>query len=204
MQYQQLPQQSIVEITIKALMKRGITPYIVETAPKALEKIISLIPDGAKVANGSSTTLNQIGYIKYLKEASPNWINLQERVVQEKDPSKQADLRRQNTTDADYFLGSVNALTQDGLIVAVDATGSRVGAYPFTAKNLILVTSTQKIVPTLDDAFKRIRDYVFPLENARAQEAYGMGSTFGKWVIIEKEFVPDRIQLILVNEVLGF
>jgi hypothetical protein len=77
------------------------------------------------------------------------------------------------------FLGSVNAITQAGELVACDASGSRVGAYPFAAKKLVLVAGIQKIVPTLEDAIKRIREYVYPLEDKRAMKAYGMHSSQG-------------------------
>jgi hypothetical protein len=113
-------------------------------------------------------------------------------------------LRRKSLTDADYFLASINAITEDGRLIAVDATGSRVGAFPFAAKKIILVAGEQKIVTDLEAGMKRIKEYVFPLENERMKKSYGMGSTFGKWVIIEREFIPQRITLILVKEKLGF
>ena len=88
--------------------------------------------------------------------------------------------------------------------MACDASGSRGTAYPFAAKNLILVAGVQKITTTLDEAMKRVREYVYPLEDERAKKAYGMSSTTGKWVIIEREIIPNRTTLILVKEKLGF
>lgn len=202
--YHILPTESVVDRTLKNLLDRGITPYLVANRQAALHKLVSLVPRHSKIMNGSSTTLSEIGFNVYLKEHPHHWHNLHENILQEKDLSLQSDLRRLAVAQCDYFLGGINAITRDGILVAVDASGSRVGAYPYVAKNVILISSTQKIVPTLDDAFSRIREYVFPLENTRAQKAYGAGSTFGKWVIIEREIKPDRIQLILVNELLGF
>jgi hypothetical protein len=112
-------------------------------------------------------------------------------------------MRRKSVT-ADYFISSVNAVTEDGVLLAVDATGSRVGAMPFAAKKLVLVIGAQKITKNLEEAIKRIKEYVLPKENKRAMEAYGMGTIFGKWVIIEKETSPSRIKVILVEESLGF
>ena len=139
----------------------------------------------------------------YLKSGGHGWKNLHEEILKENDVAKQMDLRRKSVT-AEYFLGSVNAIAKTGELVACDASGSRVTAYPFAAKNLILVAGEQKITSNLDEAIKRVREYVYPFENERAQEAYGMNSTTGKWVIIEREVIPNRTTLILVKEKLGF
>ena len=203
MEWTKIPDEKELKQTIDNIKSRGINVILVNSKSEALEKIKEFIPKGASIANGGSTTLEQIGFIDYLKEGSHGWKNLHEEVLGEKDNVKQADLRRRMVT-ADYFFGSVNAISRNGELVACDATGSRVTAYPFAAKNLILVSGYQKITNNLDDAFKRVREHVFPLENERAKKAYGMGSTFGKWVIIEHEIFKNRTTLILVKEKLGF
>jgi L-lactate utilization protein LutB len=204
MNYLNIPEESVIESTVEELEKRGIQVSVVDNKTEALEEIKNLIPKSSKVTNGSSTTLRQIGYIEYLKTGKHGWTNLQEKILLEKDYIKQSELRRMSITDADYYLGSINAISANGELVAVDATGSRVGAYPFAAKKIVLVAGVQKIVPDIKEAMERIKKYVFPLENERAQKEYGMGSSFGKWVIIENELNSGRIKLILVKEVLGF
>lgn len=77
---------------------------------------------------------------------------------------------------ADYFLSGVNALAMTGELVSCDATGSRLGAWPFNAKNLLRVSDMNKIVPTLQDALQRIREYVYSLEDLRSQKANGVPS----------------------------
>lgn len=203
MEWSKLPNESTLKETINNIKSRGINVILTENKKEALEKIKELIPMHAEVSNGSSTSLNEIGFIDYLKDGKHGWKNLHEEILKEKNQEKQADLRRESVT-ADYFLGSINAIAKTGELVACDASGSRVTAYPFAAKHLILVAGTQKIVPSLEDAFKRIRQYVYPLENERAKKAYGMGSTTGKWVIIEREIFQDRTTLILIKENLGF
>jgi hypothetical protein len=106
---------------------------------------------------------------------------------------------------ADYFLGSVNAIAETGELVAADASGSRVGAYPFAAQNVLLVAGVNKIVPTLNDAIMRIREYVLPLESERVKKEMGMpGSMIGKMLIFEREMFEGRTSLILVKERLGY
>jgi hypothetical protein len=69
---------------------------------------------------------------------------------------------------------------------------------------VILVAGTHKIVSNLDEAMQRVDQYALPLENARAQAAYGVNSSVNKVLIINREWVPGRIAVVLVDEVLGF
>jgi L-lactate utilization protein LutC len=195
--------QEVVESTRENLQKNGFEVEILENKKVVLARLKELIPEKSEVMTGSSTTLNQIGFTDLLKEGKHPWKNLNATIWAENDEDKRNELRRKSIT-AEYYLASANAITQDGEIVAVDATGSRVGAFHFGAKHLVLVVSASKIVKDLPTAMKRIREHVFPLEDQRMQEAYGMGSNFSKWVILEKEFTPGRVRVLLVEEELGF
>lgn len=203
MNYETLPPEEIIAKTAEAIKQRNIEVVIVNNKKEALEKIKELIPESATVMNGSSTTLQEIGFVDYLMSGQHPWKNLHEPILKEQDRQKRSVLMRQAVL-ADYFLGSVNAVAETGELVSADASGSRVGAYPFAAGKVILVSGTNKIVPTLQDAIKRVREYVYPLENERSKKAYGMGSFVGKIIIVEKEMFPQRITLILVKEKLGF
>lgn len=204
MDYTEIPNNETIEKTVAALKNHRIDVILVDNKKQALEEILKNIPDGSKVMNGSSTTLIQIGFSDLLKSGNHKWINLHEEILKETDRTKQSDLRRKSITDADYFLCSVNAITEDGKLVAVDASGSRVGALPFAAKNVLIVAGANKIVPNIEGAFDRIKNYVINLENERAMKVYGVKSSLNKWIIIEKESAPNRIKLILVKEALGF
>lgn len=204
MDFTKIPSEDSLKTTITNLTEHGIAVTTVNTKEDALAVLKEIIPQGSAVMNGSSTTLNQIGFSDWLKSGNHGWRNLHAEILSEKDKTKQADMRRKSVAEADFFLASPNAITEDGLLVAVDATGSRTGAFPYVAKKLLLVAGEQKIVPDLTAAIQRVREYVFPLENERSKKAYGVGSATSKWVIIEREFVPGRIHLILVKERLGF
>lgn len=201
--FNQAAESSVVERVAVSMKERGFDVIIAADKNEALEMAKNLIPAEAEVMTGSSTTLNEIGFMDWIAKEEDGRVNLQAKVWGENDEEKRAILRREAVA-ANYYVASVNAVTEDGILVAVDATGSRVSAMPFAAGKLILVVGAQKITKNLEDAMRRIREHVFPLENERAQKAYGMGSTFGKWVIIEKEVAPKRITVILVNEKLGF
>ncbi len=197
------PSQAKLNRTIEAMQKRGFNVILVENKAQALQKLKDLIPAGAEVMTGSSTSLYQIGFMDYYISGKNPWKCLGPEVFKEQDPVKQATLRRKADT-AEYFLGSVNALAETGELVACDMSGSRVSAYPFAAKKVIIVVGYQKITPNLQESMRRVREYVLSLENERAKKAYGVGTQFGKWVIIENEIQKDRITVLLVKEPLGF
>lgn len=198
-----VPNQKVIDATIKAMQERGFNAEFISDSQAALAKLKAFIPSGAEVVTGSSTTLNQIGFMDYLNSDQHDWKNLNAQIQSENDNEKRRELRRHANT-AEYFVASVNAVTEDGQLVAVDLSGSRVGALPFSAQKVILVVGAQKIMPNLEEAMKRIREYVFPREDERAQAAYGAHSAFGKWLIIEREIIKDRINVLIVPENLGF
>ncbi len=201
--WSRMPTDGELAEAVDNVSKRGIKVMVVRNAAEALEKLKSLIPPGSEIMNGSSTTLGEIGYTGYLKAGKHGWKNMHLPILAEKDPQKQADLRRRAET-SEYFIASVNAIARTGELAACDASGSRVGAFPFAAKNLIIVSGVNKIVPDLQAALQRIREYVYPIENARATKVYGSGSTMGKFVIISHEIFQGRTTLILVKERLGY
>lgn len=197
-------QETITKVTTN-LMGKG---YIVTTVPssqEALETIKALIPAGASVMNGSSKTLEQIGYIDYLKTEAHSWDNLHAKIVAEQDPQKQELLRRQSVL-SDYYIGSVHALVENGEFVVASNTGSQLPHIVYTSPNLIFVVSTKKIVPTLDEALKRLEEYVIPLEDENMKTKYGMGTQLSKLAIIKAEspFSTRNVHFLLVQENLGF
>jgi len=205
MQYNTLASKEIVEKVVEALGKRNVEALIVENGSLALAKIKELIPKGASVMNGSSVTLEQIGFVDYLKLGEHGWNNLHEAIIAEKDPSKQSQLRKQAVL-SDYYLGSVHALVETGEFVIASNTGSQLPHIVFTSPNLIFVVSTKKIVPTLADAMNRLMEYVVPLEDKHMKEKYGVGTTPNKIVTFngENPMLGMKVRMILVDEDLGF
>jgi hypothetical protein len=198
-----VPDEDAIAKTAEAIRGRGIGVEVVEYRVQALERLKSIIPKGATVMTGSSTTLDQIGFMEHLRTSNHGWKDLHAAIIAEGNEKKRHELRRKSVT-ADYFLGSVNAIAKTGELVACDRTGSRVGAYHYAAKNLILVAGAQKITDDLNSAIKRVVEYVLPLETERVKRVAGTASSPNKWIIIERELQPNRIALILVRERLGF
>jgi hypothetical protein len=120
------------------------------------------------------------------------------------DRQTQADDIRRLGAAPDVMLGSVHAVTETGSLVAASMGGGQLGPYVSGAGRVILLVGTQKIVSDLEEGLRRINEYSFRLEDARAQAAYGIHSAVNKVVIINGEYVPGRITVVFIDEVLGF
>lgn len=190
---------------MKNLIEHGLEPILVPNKEAAFQTIKELIPAGASVMNGSSVTLEEIGFIDYLKSGTHPWKNLHAEILAEPDKQKQSELRRQSVL-SDYYLGSVHALSESGEFVIASNTGSQLPHIVFTSPNIIFVVGIQKIVPTLSEAMKRLEEYVVPLEDEHMKKLYGFGTMLSKIVIFRREnkIVNRRIRLLLVQEKLGF
>jgi hypothetical protein len=201
--WNRIPTPDIIEKTVQEIEKRGIKVITAADSEEALAELKKLIPPGAEVMNGSSTTLIEIGYEDYISGGQSGWKPFHAMITAENDDRKRAELRRKSVA-AEYFISSANAIASTGEIIACDASGSRVGAWPFAAGHLILVVGVNKIVPTLEEGLNRIRHYAYRLENVRAMKVYGTPSVIGKCVILAHERNEGRITLILVRESLGY
>lgn len=205
MNYDTLANMEAVQKTINALTERGIKAVIVNNRTEALEQVKSLIPKGASIMNGSSRTLEEIGFVDYLKSGNHGWKNLHEEILAEKDPVKQAILYKQAVL-ADYYLGSVHAVAETGQLVIASNSGSQLPHIVFTSPNLVFVVGMQKLAPNLDASLSRVREYVLPLEDKRMKEVGMGGSAISKLLIFEREpvFMGRKVHIVFVNEKLGF
>ncbi|WP_225333819.1 lactate utilization protein [Halomicrobium urmianum] len=199
----ELPDDETVEETVEHLEANGFDVVVVDSAEEALETVQSQIPAGASVMNGHSTTLEEIGFVEYLSEGDHEWESLPDEIWSIDDDAERQAARRESQT-ADYFLGGINAVSQTGELVAADRSGSRIGAYPFAASNVVIVSGVNKVVPTLEDALDRLASVAYPLENERAQEAYGVESAIAKQLIFRQELEDDRTTVVLIREQLGY
>jgi L-lactate utilization protein LutC len=201
----ELATQETITTTIEALKGNNFDASLVNTKEEALAKIKEMIPAGASVMNGASTTLTEIGYVDMLKSGNHPWKNIHEEILKEADPEKQALLRKQSVI-SDYYLGSAHAVTQNGELMIASNSGSQLPHLAFTSPNIILVVGAQKIVPSIQDGFKRIDEVIVPLEDVRMKGVYGYGTLHAKTLILHKEnpAMGRKVTVIFVNEKLGF
>ncbi len=185
-----------------ALEANGIKVLRAANAAEARLIVLDLIPEGAQVHHGASQSLEVSGIIEAV-EKSGRYELLRPR-LRSMDRKTQADEIRRLGAAPDVMLGSVHAVTETGSLIAASMGGSQLGPYATGAGRVILVVGTQKIVPDVDEGLRRVNDYAFLLEDARAQLEYGIHSAVNKVLIINREVVPGRITVVFVDEVLGF
>lgn len=200
--WSKLPDKQTIDKTIEALAANGIEAQFVETVEEAKKKVFEILPQGAEVMNMTSVTLDTIGVAKEIVESGRynsvrNKLNSMDRKTQNLEMQKMG-------AAPEFAVGSVHAVTEDGRLLVASNSGSQLPAYAYGSAHVIWVVGAQKIVKNTDEGIKRIYEYVLPLEDERAQKAYGMGSGVSKLLIINKEKTPGRLTLVLVNEKLGF
>ena len=185
-----------------ALTNNGIAVLVVENGAEAKEKVLQMIPAGAEIMNMSSVTIDSIGLSKEINE--PGKFNSVRNSFAKMDPKTQGQEMKKLGAAPEWVIGSVHAVTEDGKVIVVSASGSQLPAYAYGSSHVIWVVGSQKIVKDVKEGFKRVQEYVFPLENERAMKAYGMNSSINKELVINKEGTPGRITMIIVKEKLGF
>lgn len=147
-----------VERTRKALEGNGFKSLFVPDARSAVEAILDMIPDGAIVGIGGSMTLTQIGFFKAVKGRGVDLINPFGKDIS---LEERGELNRR-IFSCDYFLCSTNALTEEGQLYNVDATGNRVAAMFFGPKKSIVVCGINKIVKDMEEARRRVWNFAAP------------------------------------------
>ncbi len=187
--------------TARSLEANGLHTIVVDTGEEARASVQEMIPAGARVNNPPSRTLDQIGIAADI-ETSTRFQPLRAR-LRSMDRATQRREIRQLIGSPDVVVGSVHAITEQGQVLIASASGSQLGAGVFGAGIVIWVAGTQKLVCTLEEGFRRIREYSYPLEDERARQVYGQPSAINKILIMNGE-LPGRITVVLVRQNLGF
>ena len=196
------------EKLIKGLSSRNMSGYYAENAEEAKKIALSLIPEGSSVTMGGCMSAREIGLVDALKEGNYNFI----------DRDNYTDKRAAMLAayDADVFLSSANAITEDGEMVNIDGNSNRVSAIAQGPEKVVFIVGMNKVCPDLDSAMKRARGTAAPINAQR----FGLNTPCSKTGSCMNCKSPDticcqflmtrfsrhagRIHVILVNESLGF
>ncbi len=210
-QWQTWFEEKQVERTIKALKKNNFEALFVPDSKAAFEEVMKRIPDGATVAVGGSLTLGQIGLLDALEKRKINFIF---PMKQGKNPEEVRALI-QKTFLADIFLSGTNAITEDGKLYNVDATGNRVGAMFIGPRKVIVVSGVNKIVLDMEAAEKRVKWWVGPqnakrlnrktpcVETGVCGDCSSSDRICNVYVTLKKKPSRTDVAVILVGEKLG-
>jgi acyl-CoA hydrolase len=197
-----LPDEHALAATVVALEEHGFSAEVVDDLDAARAAVLARIPDGSSVMTNTSVTLAETGIADAINDGGGRWESARNKMFA-LDFATQAQEMKAIGGQPDYALGSVHAVTRDGTLVIASASGSQLASYAWGAANVIFVVGAQKLVPTLEAAHQRIYQHSLPLEDARAQAAYGQHSQVGKILEIHQE-LPGRIHLVLIRQQVGF
>ena len=193
---------------IKGLESRNMKGYYAASKEDALQLALSLIPEGSSVTMGGAMSAHEIGLVAAVKEGNYRFI----------DRDAAADRRAAMLAayDADVFLSSVNAMTDDGILVNIDGNANRVSAICQGPKQVLFIVGMNKVCGDLDGAMKRARNVAAPVNAQR----FGLSTPCSKtgkcmdckspdticcqFLVTRFSRHPGRIHVILVNESLGF
>lgn len=199
--------ECLARTVIKGLESRNMSGYYAADKEEALKQALQLIPEGSSIAMGGCMSAHEIGLIKALEEGNYNYMD---RDKMERRAALMA------AYDADVFLSSANAITDDGIMVNIDGNSNRVSCIAQGPKKVIFIVGINKVCSDLDAAMKRARNVAAPV-NAQRFEVKTPCKTTGKcfdckspdticcqFLITRYSRHAGRIHVILVNDNLGF
>lgn len=198
----------LAQTVIKGLESRNMTGYYASSADEALKIALSLIPEGGSVGMGGAMSAHEIGLVDAVKKGNYNFID--------RDAAEDKRAAMLETYDADVFLASTNAMTEDGILVNIDGNSNRVSAIAQGPKKVVFIVGMNKVCKDLDGAMKRARNVAAPINAQR----FGLSTPCAKtgacmdckspdticcqFLITRYSRHKDRIHVILVNDNLGF
>lgn len=198
----------LAQKVIKGLESRNMSGYYASNKEEALKKALELIPEGSSISMGGAMSAHEIGLVEALKEGDYHFID--------RDAATDKRAAMLAAYDADYFLSSANAITEDGVMINIDGNSNRVSAIAQGPKHVIFIVGMNKVCPDVDSAFKRARNVAAPINAQR----FGLSTPCAKTGACMDCKSPDticcqflmtrysrhegRIHVILVNDNLGF
>ena len=198
----------LAQRVIKGLASRNMTGYWAETREDAVRQALALIPEGGSVTMGGAMSAHEIGLVDALKAGNYNFI----------DRDEYADKRAAMLMayDADVFLSSANAITEDGILINIDGNSNRVSAIAQGPRKVVFIVGMNKVCPDIDSAMKRARNVAAPINARRigisapccktgtCMDCKSPDTICCQFLITRFSRHSDRIHVILVNDSLGF
>jgi LUD domain len=184
-----------------AMTANNIEAVVVDDGGEARRRVLELVPEGSEVHSGKSKTIEDLGLLEDFGSGRYDWVRGRYMKLDRRTQGR--EIRKISATP-DYMLGSVQAVTEDGVLVLASYSASQIGPIAGGAGRVILVVGSHKLVPDLDTAVRRVREHVMPYEDARLREQMGVGTKLAKLLFVYSEPLPGRTTVFLVREPVGF
>lgn len=211
MNVREMRNEVLANRVVKNLESRNMEAYFVKTKEEALKKALELIPEGSSISWGGTVSAKEIGLLDAVHEGNYE--------VYDREEAQTPELKNEiahKALDCDFFIGSTNALAENGVMVNIDGNANRVAAFAFGPKNVLLIVGMNKVVKSEEDAMGRARNEAAPINAQR----FGLDTPCSKngmcydckspdciccqILITRYSRVAKRIKVILVDENLGF
>ena len=207
----EIAKQNLANTIIKNMEKKNLEAYYCATSKGAVEKALSLMPEGASITWGGSESIKECGLMDAIKGANYELIDRADAKTPEEDR-----IMYSRQVMADFFLMSSNAITIDGELVNIDGRANRVSLLCWGPQNVIVIAGMNKIASDVESAIQRVRDAAAPpntvrlnkntpcAQTGRCGNCYSPDCICSQIVITRRSSTPKRIKVILVGEELGY
>ena len=198
----------LAQKVIKGLESRNMSAEYAPSREEALRKALEQIPEGSTIAMGGAMSAHEIGLVDELRNGPYHFID--------RDAMTDKRAAMLAAYDADVFLSSANAITEDGILVNIDGNSNRVSAIAQGPRKVLFIIGMNKVCDDVDGAMKRARSVAAPTNAQR----FGLSTPCAKtgscmdckspdticcqFLITRFSRHPGRIHVILVNDSLGF
>lgn len=199
--------EKLAQVVIKGLKSRNMTGYYAKDCKEALKVALELIPEGSSVAMGGCMSAQEIGLTDALNNGHYTFYD------------RAFMAKREGLLEAygaDVFVSSVNAMTDDGILVNIDGNANRVSFIAQGPEKVVFIVGMNKVTSDLDQAMKRARNIAAPInagrfdittpckKTGRCMDCKSIDTVCCQFLITRFSRHKDRIHVILVNEDLGF
>ena len=207
----EIAKENMANTIIKNMKKKNMEGYYCATSAEAVEKALSLMPEGASITWGGSVTLTECGLMDAIHGKNYELIDR----ATAKTPEEAREVYGKQVM-ADYFLMSSNAITLDGELVNIDGNSNRVACLCCGPKNVIVIAGMNKVVSTVEEGVDRVHNFAAPpntvrlnrntpcAQTGRCADCYSPDCICSQIVITRRSSIPNRIKVILVGEELGY
>ncbi len=189
--------------------------YIADSRSEAENIVEELVPRGSSVCYGGSMTLVETGILDALRTREDIIFYDRNGTNQHAEFDKVKDVYRQAFL-SDFYLTSTNAITEDGWLYNVDASGNRVAAMLFGPKNVIVVCGRNKLVRSEEEARRRVNEQAAPANCVRLDRKTPCAASgyctdcaspdriCNVYTLIKRQAEKGRIKVILLNYDAGY
>ena len=193
------------------MAQKNMEGYYCATSAEAVEKALSLMPEGSSITWGGSMSVIECGLMDAIHQKNYDLID--------RDTAKTPEEAREmyaKQVMADYYLMSTNAITMNGELVNIDGRANRVSCLCWGPQNVIIIAGMNKVATDVEDAIKRVRNIAAPANTVRLNrntpcaqtgkcgDCYSPDCICSQVLVTRRSSTPNRIKVILVGEELGY